>query len=98
MKVAIANDHAGNKYKFSIVCLFKKRRGIEVINFGTDKEEKGMDYADVIHPARRSAVEQQILGIILWEVAMVPQLRHNHHQKIRALCVGIKRSCFGKAA
>lgn len=92
MKIAIANDHAGTKYKFSIVD-FLKKKGFEVINFGTD-DENSMDYPDVIHPAA-SAIEngEADLGIILCGSGNGAAITANHHQKIRAAVCWNKELC-----
>ena len=84
--IAIANDHAGTQYKFEIIKLLEKK-GIKVLNFGTDTEES-MDYPDTIHPAA-SAVEngKADLGIVLCGSGNGAQLTANKHQGIRAaLC------------
>lgn len=92
MKVAIANDHAGTKYKFSIVA-YLKNKGIEVINFGTDKEVS-MDYADVIHPAAIAVEKGEAdLGIILCGSGNGAAITANHHQKIRAALCWNKEIC-----
>ena len=44
MKIGICNDHAGVEYKFKLVKMLQKR-GIEVVNFGTDTEAS-VDYPD----------------------------------------------------
>ncbi len=86
MNIAIGNDHAGTTYKFKIVEYLKKR-GIEVINFGTNKEES-MDYPDAIHPVA-DAVEsgKADLGIIICGSGNGAAMTANHHKNIRAaLC------------
>lgn len=86
MKIAIGNDHAGTAYKFKIV-EFLEKKGIEVINFGTDTEES-MDYPDSIHPVSE-AVEKggADLGIILCGSGNGAAMTANHHKDIRAaLC------------
>ncbi len=86
MNIAIGNDHAGTTYKFEIVEYLKKR-GIEVINFGTNKEES-MDYPDAIHPVA-DAVEsgKADLGIIICGSGNGAAMTANHHKNIRAaLC------------
>lgn len=92
MKVAIANDHAGTKYKFSIVEYLKKK-GIEVINYGTD-DENSMDYPDVIHPAANAIEKGEAdLGIILCGSGNGAAITANHHQKIRAALCWNKELC-----
>jgi ribose 5-phosphate isomerase B len=84
--IAIANDHAGTKYKFEIIKLLEKK-GYKVLNFGTDTDES-MDYPDTIHLAA-SAVEkgETSLGIILCGSGNGAQLTANKHKNVRAaLC------------
>ena len=49
LKIAIASDHAGFKYK-QIVMLYLKNKKIEVIDFGTNSEV-AVDYPTYIKPA-----------------------------------------------
>ena len=86
MNIAVGNDHAGTSYKFKIVD-YLKARGIEVINFGTDKEES-MDYPDTIHPVADAVSSGKAdLGIIICGSGNGAAMTANHHQKIRAaLC------------
>jgi len=86
MKIAIGNDHAGTAYKFKILDLLKKR-GIEILNFGTDNEDS-MDYADTIHPVAE-AVEKGTAnyGVIICGSGNGAAMTANHHKGIRAaLC------------
>ncbi|MCZ6625484.1 MAG: ribose 5-phosphate isomerase B [Deltaproteobacteria bacterium] len=64
MKIAIASDHAGYKYKCSIVEHLQSK-GHEVLDLGTDSE-KPVDYPDYIRPAAQAvAYGRADLGIIL---------------------------------
>ena len=49
MRIAIASDHAGFRYK-TIVAEHLRQRGHEVVDFGTDSEEP-VDYPDFVRPA-----------------------------------------------
>jgi ribose 5-phosphate isomerase B len=49
VKVAVASDHAGFRYKSAVVD-HVRRLGHEVVDFGTDSEEP-VDYPDLIRPA-----------------------------------------------
>jgi ribose 5-phosphate isomerase B len=49
MKIAVASDHAGFRYK-TIVADRLKRLGHDVVDFGTHSEEP-IDYPDVVRPA-----------------------------------------------
>lgn len=86
MKIAIGNDHAGTKYKFLIKDYLEKK-GIEVLNFGTDSEES-MDYPDAIHPLA-NAIENgdADLGIIICGSGNGAAMTANHHKNIRAALV-----------
>lgn len=49
MRIAVASDHAGYRYK-SIVSDHLRRAGHEVVDFGTQSEE-AVDYPDFVRPA-----------------------------------------------
>jgi len=64
MKIAIASDHAGYKYKNSIIKHLQSK-GHEVLDLGTNSEDP-VDYPDYIRPAAQSVAEgQSDLGIVL---------------------------------
>jgi ribose 5-phosphate isomerase B len=86
MKIAIGNDHAGTLYKFKIMD-YLKDQGIEVINFGTNKEDS-MDYPDTVHPVAEAVESGNAdLGIIICGSGNGAAMTANHHKKIRAaLC------------
>ncbi len=64
MKIAIASDHAGYKYKCSIIKHLQSK-GHEVLDLGTNSEDP-VDYPDYIRPAAQSVAEgQSDLGIVL---------------------------------
>ena len=64
MKIAIASDHAGYKYKSSIIKHLQSK-GHEVLDLGTNSEDP-VDYPDYIRPAAQSVAEgQSDLGIVL---------------------------------
>lgn len=86
MKIAIGNDHAGTEYKFTILNLLKKR-GIEVINHGTDKESS-VDYPDFVHPVAKAVENNEVdFGIIICGSGNGASMTANKHQNVRsALC------------
>jgi len=86
MKIAIGNDHAGTSYKFKIIDLLKKK-GIEVLNFGTDTDDS-MDYPDAIHPVAEAVESHKVdFGIILCGSGNGAAMTANHHNGVRAaLC------------
>lgn len=64
MKIAIASDHAGYKYKEEIR-KYLQSKGYEVIDFGTDSE-KSCDYPDFIFPAAGAVANGECdKGIVL---------------------------------
>jgi len=83
MKIGICNDHAGVEYKFKLVKMLR-RRGIEVVNFGTDTAES-VDYPDFAH-SLASAVEggEVELGIALCGTGNGMAMTLNKHRGIRA--------------
>lgn len=86
MTIAIGCDHAGFPYKDAIIRLLKKR-GIEVLNFGTDSLES-VDYPDFIHPTANAIEEGKAdLGVIICGSGNGVAMTANKHQGIRAaLC------------
>lgn len=86
MKIAIGNDHAGTSYKFNIIN-FLKKKGIEVLNFGTDTDDS-MDYPDAIHPVAEAVESHKVdFGIILCGSGNGAAMTANHHNGVRAaLC------------
>lgn len=86
MKIAIGGDHAGYEYKDKIIKLLKKR-GVEVINHGTDGPES-VDYPDFIHPTANDVESGNAdLGIIICGSGNGVAMTANKHQGIRAaLC------------
>ena len=83
MKIGICSDHAGVEYKAKLMKMLR-RRGVEVVNFGTDSTES-MDYTDVAHPLA-SAVESGSvdLGIALCGTGNGMAITLNKHQGVRA--------------
>ena len=71
MKIGICNDHAGVEYKFKLVKMLQKR-GIEVVNFGTDTTDS-VDYPDFAHKLAYAVGTGNGMAITL-----------NKHQGIRA--------------
>lgn len=64
MRIAIASDHAGYKYKEEIKKYLQKKN-YEVVDFGTDSEEN-CDYPDFIIPAAGAVANGECeKGIVL---------------------------------
>ncbi len=64
MRIALASDHAGFRYKLGIRD-YLQQHGYEIDDFGTDSEEP-VDYPDVIRPAALAvAAGEYQRGIVL---------------------------------
>ena len=86
MKVSIGNDHAGTKYKRTIVDYLNKKN-FTVINHGTDVEES-VDYPDFIHPVAEDVKNKKSeIGVIICGSGNGASMSANKHKGIRsALC------------
>ena len=83
MKIGICSDHAGVEYKAKLIKMLEKR-GLEVVNFGTDSTES-MDYTDVAHPLAFAVEKGEVdLGIALCGTGNGMAMTLNKHQGIRA--------------
>lgn len=82
-KIALGSDHAGYKYKATIV-KWLQEQGYEIFDAGTHSEES-TDYPDHIHPVA-NAVESgdAKAGIILCGSGNGAAMTANKHQGIRA--------------
>lgn len=86
MKIAIASDHAGFRYK-TVLVEHLTGIGHEVVDFGTMSGES-VDYPDVVHPAA-SAVASGACerGIVLGGSGNGEAMAANRHRGVRcALC------------
>lgn len=63
MKIAIASDHAGYRYK-ELVKRYLISKGLEVSDFGTDTEAP-CDYPDFVIPAAKALRDGQVERAIL---------------------------------
>ena len=64
MRVALASDHAGFRYK-GMLAAFLAARGHEVVDFGTDSETP-VDYPDVVRPAAQAVARHACeFGVVL---------------------------------
>ncbi len=83
MRIGICNDHAGVEYKFKLIQMLQKR-GIEVVNFGTDTQVS-VDYPDFAHPLASAVERGEVdLGIALCGTGNGMAITLNKHQGIRA--------------
>lgn len=86
MTISIGNDHAGTRYKNTIVD-YLKSKNIEIVNHGTD-EEGSVDYPDFVHPVANDVESGNVdLGIIICGSGNGASMTANKHKGIRsALC------------
>jgi len=83
MKISIGNDHAGTQHKKEIVRDMEKK-GIEIINHGTDKEES-VDYPDLAHPVAEDVKNNRTdIGIVICGSGNGVAMTANKHKDIRA--------------
>jgi len=83
MKISIGNDHAGTQHKKEIVRDMEKK-GIEIINHGTDKEES-VDYPDLAHPVAEDVKNKRTnLGIVICGSGNGVAMTANKHKDVRA--------------
>jgi len=82
--IAIGCDHAGFPYKHKIIRLLEKR-GIKVLNFGTDSLDS-VDYPDFVHPvAQKVSTGDAELGIVLCGSGNGVAITANKYQDIRCV-------------
>ena len=83
MKISIGNDHAGTQHKTEIIKDMDKK-GIEIINHGTDSEES-VDYPDLAHPVAEDVKNKRTdLGIVICGSGNGVAMTANKHKGIRA--------------
>ena len=86
MKIAIASDHAGYRYKCVLV-QHLRAKGHEVVDFGTDSTES-VDYPDFIGKAAKAVAEGTCeRGIVLGGSGNGEAMAANRFRRVRcALC------------
>ncbi len=86
MRIALASDHAGFRYK-TIIAEHLRKQGYEVIDFGTSSE-RPVDYPDVIRPAALSVARGECeRGIVLGGSGNGEAIAANRIRGVRcALC------------
>src|SRR5690606_23546266 len=86
MKISIGNDHAGTRYKLTIV-KYLESKGHQVINHGTDSLDS-VDYPDFAHPVANDVESKNAdLGIVICGSGNGVAITVNKHQGIRcSLC------------
>ncbi len=86
MRIALASDHAGFRYK-TVITEHLRKRGYEVVDFGTHSEQP-VDYPDVIRPAALSVARGECeRGIVLGGSGNGEAITANRVRGVRcALC------------
>ncbi len=96
MKISIASDHAGFKYKASLIH-YLQSKGHEVRDFGTDSE-KSVDYPDFIKPAANAVSQNNVdVGIVLGGSGNGEAIAANKVKGVRcAVCWNIHSAILAK--
>lgn len=96
MKISIASDHAGFKYK-TLISRYLQSKGHEIIDFGTDSE-KSVDYPDFIKPAAVAVSKQQVeVGVVLGGSGNGEAIAANKVNGIRcAVCWNVRSAILAK--
>jgi ribose 5-phosphate isomerase B len=86
MRIAVASDHAGFRYK-KLVTEILSTQGHEVVDFGTDSEEP-VDYPDFIRPAAEAVARGECdRGVVLGGSGNGEAMAANRVRGVRcALC------------
>ena len=86
MRIAIAADHAGFRYK-TMLARHLEGRGHEVVDFGTTSTEP-VDYPDFVHPAAEAVASGRCeRGIVLGGSGNGEAMAANRHRRVRcAVC------------
>ena len=97
MRIAIASDHAGFRYKTEIAQYLEKQ-GHEVLDFGTDSEESS-DFPVFIKPAAESVAKGEAeRGIVLGGSGNGEAILANRFKGIRcALCWNADSARYARA-
>ena len=84
MKVAVGSDHAGFTLKQKVK-EYLTSKGHEVIDFGTDSEER-FDYPDAAHPAATSIQKGEVdRGVLVCGSGVGMAIAANRHRGVRAV-------------
>jgi ribose 5-phosphate isomerase B len=97
MRIAIASDHAGFRYK-SLIADVLRAAGHEVQDFGTDSEAP-VDYPDFIRPAAEAVASGACdRGIVLGGSGNGEAMAANRVRRVRcALCWNLESARLGRA-
>ncbi len=96
MKIAIASDHAGYKYK-ELLRAYIAERGHEVVDFGCNSTES-VDYPDFIRPAAAAVASGQCeRGIVLGGSGNGEAIAANRYRGVRCpLCYNVETAKLGR--
>lgn len=86
MKIAVASDHAGFRFK-SLIAAHLRQAGHEVVDFGTASTE-AVDYADFVRPAAAAVAGGQCeLGVVIGGSGNGEAMAANRYPGVRcAVC------------
>lgn len=84
MKIAVASDHAGFRYK-ELVKSYLGEKGHEILDFGTTSQER-TDYPDFAHKAAQGILTGQAeRGVFVCGSGIGISIAANRHKGIRAV-------------
>lgn len=97
MRIAIASDHAGYRYK-TLLANWLRERGYQVVDFGTDSE-RPVDYPDFVRPAALAVAKGQCdLGVVLGGSGNGEAMAANRVRGVRcALCWSVETARLARA-
>ncbi len=97
MRIAIASDHAGLRYK-TLIAEHLTAGGHDVVDFGTSSAE-AVDYPDFVHPAASAVAGGDCeRGIVLGGSGNGEAITANRHRGVRcALCWSEESARLGRA-
>lgn len=97
MRIALASDHAGFRYK-TMLGEFLATRGHEIVDFGTNSEEP-VDYPDFIRPAAEAVARGECeRGIALGGSGNGEAIAANRVRRVRcALCWNVETARLARA-
>lgn len=97
MRIAIASDHAGLKYKMMLAGVLREL-GHEFVDFGTDSEEP-VDYPDFVQPAALAVARGECdRGIVLGGSGNGEAMAANRIRGVRcALCWSVESARLSRA-
>jgi ribose 5-phosphate isomerase B len=86
LRIAVASDHAGFRYK-TLIAEHLRADGHDVVDFGTSSTDS-VDYPDFIHPAAAAVAEGDCeRGVVLGGSGNGEAMAANRHRGVRcALC------------